>query len=359
MLAALPAAAQAPSDTLRADFHGRIVYSGSYSGKQSIPGRTLRRLDLGSLLESAMSGSSRQYSGGYNVQIEVNGNAVSGRYGGSGGIDSVTFSGTRNGDACRLFDDSSGAAILARCTASTFAGTVASPVGARQPYKIQFEAQATQFVDATEEQRRLALAEQAERNRPRTVAVRGAVRQASTSAPTAPLVITTAALGIGLDELLDRVVYADSQSWGLNRYVRGSMHNARYLIVNKAKTTYTAYGEYQFATFGGGAPGWVKVKVRNGQLECLEFHDQAGSCRPLFHSLSQQVIAGTARGMAEDTLGGGSAPRQSNDDAAFDAWQQSQDAARAAQQPAPPPPPPVEPIGGDRGLYGTDHGPQK
>lgn len=159
------------------------------------------------------------------------------------------------------------------------------------------------------------------------------------------LVLTTAALGISLDELMDRVVYADSKSWMMNRYVRGSMRNARYLSTNKSKTTYVARGDYAFQGFAGGA-GWVTINVRNGELHCLEFWDQPGTCRPLYHSLSQQNFVSAARDMM--TGGGGSNPSASS--GAID-----DELARrrgSGTPPPPPPPPPTPPIGGANGLYG-------
>jgi hypothetical protein len=163
--------------------------------------------------------------------------------------------------------------------------------------------------------------------------------------PDKPLVITTAALGISLDTLLDRLVQADSQSWMVNHYVRGSMHNAHYLSSNKAHTTYTAYGDYSFQGYGGSA-GWVKARVANGALECLEFWDQPGNCRALYHSLSQQnFVSGVASMMTDD--GGGSGPARRNDyDPDIDRRNRQNDSS------PPPPPPPVTPIGGAGGLYG-------
>lgn len=163
-----------------------------------------------------------------------------------------------------------------------------------------------------------------------------------------PLVVTTAALGISLDTLLDRVVHADSSSWMSNRYVVGSMHNARYITTNKAHTSYLAYGEYSFQGFGGGS-GWVKVRVTGGNLDCLEFWDQAGTCRPLYRSLSQQMLVAGVVGMMSDGGGGFSSSRNRIDDP-LDDQRRNQNAP-----PPPPPPPPVTPIGGDRGLYGSDH----
>jgi hypothetical protein len=165
-----------------------------------------------------------------------------------------------------------------------------------------------------------------------------------------PLVVTTAALGISLDTLLDRLVHADSASWMSNKYVVGSMHNARYVTTNKAHTSYVAYGEYGFHGFGGGN-GWVKVKVTNGNLDCLEFWDQAGQCRPLYRSLSQQMLVAGMVGMMSGGGSGNGGNSTSSQQRDPDVYRQD----NGSPPPPPPPPPPVTPIGGDRGLYGSDH----
>jgi hypothetical protein len=116
------------------------------------PGPPLRRLDLRSIVRSA--GTTHSFGGDYEVQLEMKGAAVSGRYGGSGGLDSVSFSGTRSGDRCRLFAEGTGAMIEATCSASRFDGNVKSGSGDRRPYRIHFEAGATRLVDAAQEESR-------------------------------------------------------------------------------------------------------------------------------------------------------------------------------------------------------------
>ncbi|OYY79627.1 MAG: hypothetical protein B7Y43_00705 [Sphingomonas sp. 28-62-20] len=207
----------------------------------------------------------------------------------------------------------------------------------------------------TARQRALAVAQAAEAQRAAdaraaTAAARPDPRPEPVSTGTAmrssgPLVFTTAALGISLDTLLDRIVEADSQSWMANRYQRGSMHGARYLTSNKAHTTYTAQGNYSFSGFASGT-GWVRVRVRDGALDCLEFWDQAGSCRPLYHSLSQQNFVAGAVGLM--TSGGGSSSQPSRPDD----YDLDRNRNRSSDSPPPPPPPRVTPIGGEGGLYG-------
>lgn len=326
----------------------------------------MRRLDLGEALRSAMSASRQDFSGGVEIELYVNGNQVTGRYSGSGGIATVEFSGTRIGTNCQLFDRHSGAAITAECSAHRFAGTVTSARAERNRFQIHLDSQTTRFVDSAQEEREQAAALRAAAEQERQLAeasARGQRPSARTAAKprvapaTAPrqmarnadgsISITEAGLGISLNELMDRVVYADSQSWMANRYARGSMHNAHYEQTNRSHTTYTARGEYTFAGFMGGGIGWVRIRVNNGHLQCLEFHDQAGSCRPLYASLSQQAVAGIAVGMAQDTLRGdssGPGSGGSREDPGYDSFEQSQARERAANTPEPPPPPPAPAI---------------
>jgi hypothetical protein len=149
----------APSDVLSSDFRGHVSYSGTYQMQVTMPGPPIRRLDLRSVLRSV--GRTRDYSGGYTVEVELNGNAVTGTYSGTGGIATTRFSGTRTGSECRLFTDRGGAALNANCTASRFDGTVISPEGERQPYKVLFEAQTTQLSDTAALERKRQMEAQA------------------------------------------------------------------------------------------------------------------------------------------------------------------------------------------------------
>jgi hypothetical protein len=301
--ATAPAAAQdAPArDPLPADFKGRVTYQGSWEGELISPGRPPRRLDLSSLINSAMSGKRERRGGAVTYEVEYDGTIVRATYSGTGGMMRGEMTGTRSGTTCSFVNSLDGGRGTAYCDRNRFEAVFKSPRHAQQRYSTESQATVTRFVDyAAQERERLAALERQRQATPTPSPA--STTRGRPAAAGAPLVITTAALGIALDELLDRVVYADSQSWGFNKYIRGSMRNGRYITTNKSKTTYTAYGEYDFTGLGGS--GWVKVKVRDGQIECLEYHDQAGNCRPLYHSLSQQAIAGVATGMAEDALRG-------------------------------------------------------
>ena len=78
-------AQSAPQDALPPDFHGRITYSGTFEAELTIPSRAVRHVN-----------------GRYSVEISYDGNSVTGRYSGTGGMVAGSFTGTRSGSRCRL-----------------------------------------------------------------------------------------------------------------------------------------------------------------------------------------------------------------------------------------------------------------
>ncbi|HEX4182985.1 MAG TPA: hypothetical protein VHY34_06990 [Caulobacteraceae bacterium] len=81
-------------------------------------------------------------------------------------------------------------------------------------------------------------------------------------------------------QLLDAIVWVDSQAWASNQYQPGSMTNVTLDSQASDGSNRTLRGEYSYV---GGSTGWVKVTVyRNHHLfPCVEFWDFAGSCRPM------------------------------------------------------------------------------
>ena len=293
------AGAAASGEALPADFRGRIVYSGTHEGRVNTPGPPPRRLDLRSIARAA--GRTREYAGAYELVLDFNGNALSARVSGTGGLLATTLSGTRRGDRCRLIDDRHGTITEAQCTATRFVGTARTQAGSRQNMTREIEAGAVQFVDSAREERERAALAASEASRTQACWDGSVIpapaqcppRQAGGTPARAAddrLVITTAALGVSLDTLLDRIVYADSRTWQFNQYVRGSMRNARYETANRARTTYVAHGTYAFRRGGGPEEqGWVRVWIRDGEFGCISFHDDP-PCRPMNAGLSQRAF---------------------------------------------------------------------
>lgn len=306
-----PAGATARGEVLPPDFRGRITYSGTHEGRVTTPGPMPRRLDLRSIARAA--GRTREYAGAYELVLEFDGNALSGRVSGTGGLIATSLSGTRRGDRCRLIDDRHGTITEAQCTASRFTGTARTQAGSRQNMTMEIEASAVQFVDAAQENRERLAAAEAERQ----AALRAppSARRAIPAAP-APardlprhadgeLVVTPAALGVTLDELLNRLVRMDALTWHMNRYVQNSMRDARYEQTDRRHTSFIARGTYSYQPqYGAGTPqpGWVRVWIQDGRFRCIEFHDVAGACRPLNQNPSQMILGAMAEGLMNMSL---------------------------------------------------------
>jgi len=276
-------------DALPPDFRGRITYQGNFSGRRVTPGRPPRRLDLRSILNSAASARTREFAGATTIEIEYDGSLVRATY--MADRQRGAFTGTRRGADCRVIDSGDGGVGTFRCDRNVFSGTFENPPGAPESYTSRVETHATQFVDAAEaERQRQAMAEtqrQAALRAPPTPAAPSGTSQA----PGQRLVITTAALGVTLNELLDRIVYADSRTWHFNRYARGSMREAQYETSNRNHTTFIARGNYSYSQGDGPLQaGWARVWIRNGDFACIEFHDDPAICRPLNVGLSQRFF---------------------------------------------------------------------
>jgi hypothetical protein len=304
--------ATAAGDVLPPDFRGRITYSGTHEGRVTTPGPMPRRLDLRSIARAA--GRTREYGGAYELVLEFDGNALSGRVSGTGGLLPTTLSGTRRGDRCRLIDDRYGTITEARCTAAGFTGTARTQPGSRQNMTMEIDASAVQFIDAAQEAREPLVAAEAERQAARRAPP--PPTRAIPAAPSAPArdlprhadgtpVVTPAALGVSLDELLNRLVRMDALTWHMNQYVQNSMRNARYEQTNRGHTSFIARGTYSYRSqSGASAPqqGWVRVWIQDGRFRCIEFHDVAGDCRPLNQNPSQMILGAMAEGLMNMSL---------------------------------------------------------
>jgi hypothetical protein len=98
--------------------------------------------------------------------------------------------------------------------------------------------------------------------------------------PGAEIDTVGAAIAIAPDQALTRrleaIVAADSIGWRSNRYLAGSMRNARVTEGNFASGTFSVRGDY---TYNEDSSGWVIAKFVGGQLSCLQYHDIGATCR--------------------------------------------------------------------------------
>lgn len=145
---------------------------------------------------------------------------------------------------------------------------------------------------------------------------------------------------------LDAVVQVDSRSWMMNRYDVGSMTNAEIVAQSKKAHTVTYRGNY---TYNQGSPGWVEVKMKGDDIDCIEFWDD-GQCRPLGDSVSMRVMQ---KAMTEPSNGGGgsygssdnSDNSEANDFAMQHAMEQQRNDPQYQPTPLPEPEPQPSPLG--------------
>ena len=76
---------------------------------------------------------------------------------------------------------------------------------------------------------------------------------------------------------MDDWIGADSRSWMMNRYDRGSVSSAEIVDTDVEKGTVTVRAHY---TFNGGQRGWVDA-VHSARGVCLRFWDNQYSCKPV------------------------------------------------------------------------------
>jgi TPR repeat protein len=82
--------------------------------------------------------------------------------------------------------------------------------------------------------------------------------------------------------MIDDVIAADSLSWALNVYQRGSASDIR-LIAGTGPLSLTFRLSFDYA---GGRSGWVEAEVYRDQVRCLRYWDFADECRPPYNDVA-------------------------------------------------------------------------
>lgn len=157
-----------------------------------------------------------------------------------------------------------------------------------------------------------------------------------------------------LTRKLDGYVATDARGWAFNHYDAGSMRNVRVAEGSARSGTMVLRGDY---TFNGGNAGWVLAKLVDGKLDCIQFWDAMVGCRALRTPEQGMAMRSAALGAVTGGGGGGGGSASGCDSNCQNARQsvQQQNEAYRQQQAEPVPAPSVQPIGGDRGFYGSDH----
>jgi len=281
---------------LPSDFQGQIVYEGTIDGVSYVqstrrPTRS-RGLGLGSLIggdvgralneveraaTTANVGKANDmvedgtYGGQVQITMYIDGNFVkmTAQPLQARDLVPITLTGTRAGSTCTLFDNQGKASWEGRCDGNGFDGRgdgVISEAPRRRTWSQTIQARTVSLKTADD----IALEQ---RQREVEIAAARAEAQRAQEA-----LIARMQAGKPLADRLDAIVTVDSQSWMFNRYQRGSITNVNQKPTGGGKGNYVATASFAYAS---GAPGSIQVKMVGDRIDCVEFGDFPGECRPL------------------------------------------------------------------------------
>jgi hypothetical protein len=238
---------------LPSDFRGRISYFGNHSGEvistttwRGGPKKDCPRPD---------HKCPERIGGSLEVELEYDGDIVKGTFRGTGGIRDSNLIGRRVGSNCRLYDLADGSVWSGRCDSYSFSGGVASVPNSQVQVSLKFDAVGTKTRDYTEWDRRRREAILRRRHYQMLQA------QLKSDAP--------------IETRFAAAVELDSYSWPFERLRPGSVSDIRR---TKGKRDYFVTGSFRLE---GGASGWARARVIDGDISCIELWDMEGVCRPL------------------------------------------------------------------------------
>ncbi len=263
-----PIPAQQPSDAFPADFKGQVTYKGTHQGSLTMAPKPVRKMSIAERIRVSQGGSTQNFQGELNVELTFDEGKVSGRFWGTGGINSNSVVGTRVGSNCYLIDQSNGASIQAVCSATRFYSEAEEQNGRKTILSV-LDARTLRTVNARE-----AVAEP--RLIPRqSVQTSTAVAQASAPAvatsnemPAAPNTAGKPAASATHSRALEAALSSDSAFWQGYKYDSGSFRNARIVGVLGDETTVQA--DY---TYDGGKRGWLSGRIVGGKVYCIRYEE--------------------------------------------------------------------------------------
>lgn len=301
---AIAQTAEPNSETISANFRGKVVYDGSYEGKRTTPPRMPSNLSLGNLLGAALSSNTEDVQGGTHFEIEYEGNLLKGSWRQQGILSGAgTMTGTRNGSVCQIVTNE-GVKFGAECSQTRFFARTAFSDARGRKYKGVIEANATNVVDYVERDRQIA----AKAEQDRVAAAEAAARYAALPSASPVLV-----------RKFDGLVQIDSRGWAFNHYDVGSLHNVKIVSGKAGVGTYVMRGEY---TYNGGARGWVMVEMVGPNLSCIQFWDAVLGCRGLRTAAQGQAMRNALVGAMTSGGSNSRSSGSSDETARFNAWTQ-------------------------------------
>lgn len=105
-------------------------------------------------------------------------------------------------------------------------------------------------------------------------------------------ILTTSEDAQRLRQAVDAVIHLDSRSWIMNRYDVGSVGEVAITRVADHELARAPY------TYNGGMPGWIAIQFSGEDIRCIEYHDFAGSCRPIGQNPARAMVVMGVVGLA-------------------------------------------------------------
>lgn len=246
-------------EPLPADFKGQIVYEGELDGiarlRPSNPNRQGQEVPYGGLVR-------------YRAEYDGNLVTVKGEPIKAVNVGPVTLAGTRSGSTCTLFEEN-GSRLQVRCDRTGFAGTFSgTKPDNRGEWRLQHS---IETVAVSVKSNADAAREQAQRDA-EIAAARAEAQRAQEA------LIARMQAGKPLADRLDAIVTVDAQRWMINRYQPGSISGVTRTATGGGKGNYIVSANFSYAS---GLPGSIKVKMVGDRIDCVEFGDFPGECRPL------------------------------------------------------------------------------
>lgn len=78
-------------------------------------------------------------------------------------------------------------------------------------------------------------------------------------------------------DFADSIISQDSRSWFMNRYDRGSARLDRSSVWESPSGMKVRYRVNY--TYNGGRGGWAELELRDGEFQCIRYHDFPNDCR--------------------------------------------------------------------------------
>lgn len=246
------AALVAPGDGFPEDFQGTVHYFGNNNGTVAVIGSVSSKKS--DTCPRPDGGCPKPIGGSLDVELEIQGAVVRGRYHGTGGLRDGELIGRRTGGMCRLFDKSDGSVWSGRCDRESFVGRVKSVTNAATQLDLTFEALGTDIIDFAERDR---LNERIARIAYLTPIARGNGAIAARLAAIAELEGYSSKLYEFAPETLGRIDLSRKADSG---------------------RTFTAHAP--FSTIDG-RNGWIRAQIERDELMCVETSFAPGDCHPL------------------------------------------------------------------------------